>query len=53
MYMMGFEPTIFRSGGERFIQLSYMYIIYINLYSYLIDIIKLKPATIELIFFFC
>lgn len=25
MYMMGVEPTAFRSGGERSIQLSYMY----------------------------
>lgn len=53
MYMMGFEPTIFRSGGERFIQLSYMYTTYNNLYAYILYIIKLKPATIELIFFFC
>ena len=53
VYMMGFEPTIFRSGGERFIQLSYMYTTYNNLYAYILYIIKLKPATIELIFFFC
>ena len=48
---MGFEPTIFRSGGERFIQLSYMYTTYNNLYAYILYIIKLKTATIELSFF--